>query len=363
MSSLERHLILHVGMDKTGTSAIQDMLKTHRGRLEAEASVLVPKTGLWTDGSHHPFAFAALGMAGFAPGDLGGLFSDLEREIATSAAGTVLLTSECLFKVPHHVPDSPFWQHLERLFATVRVLIYVRRQDRWVESRHRHSIVSGKEIPIKALSTPFFCDYRPYIDQWAAIFGKGNVAVRPYERAQFVGGDIGRDFLVAIGAGQVAAGKSDTRNEAFFYDDVLFRALANHLGLETACLDRLNQLLLARPHDRQSDRRLLSPSRAAELVTRYRDCNEGLARDYAGRVDGRLFLDPPPDPGTAWTEPELTVAGARELLEFIRNTDQKLHSKVEDRLRAMTPESLPDPRLAERFRRVARALAEPDGRH
>jgi len=45
---LTRKLFLHVGPAKTGTSAVQDVLRRHDGSI-----VIYPKIGLWADGSHH----------------------------------------------------------------------------------------------------------------------------------------------------------------------------------------------------------------------------------------------------------------------------------------------------------------------
>ena len=53
-------LILHAGMEQTGTTAIQHMLHQARRSLLSHV-ILVPSTGIWTDHSHHPFAFAAFG--------------------------------------------------------------------------------------------------------------------------------------------------------------------------------------------------------------------------------------------------------------------------------------------------------------
>jgi hypothetical protein len=43
-----RTLFIHVGPAKTGTSAIQDVLRKHDN-----SAVIYPKVGLWADGSHH----------------------------------------------------------------------------------------------------------------------------------------------------------------------------------------------------------------------------------------------------------------------------------------------------------------------
>jgi hypothetical protein len=45
-------VFIHVGPPKTGTSAVQHVMRTHDN-----SQVLYPKVGLWADGSHHNLAF------------------------------------------------------------------------------------------------------------------------------------------------------------------------------------------------------------------------------------------------------------------------------------------------------------------
>jgi hypothetical protein len=358
MTAQKPDLLLHVGMDKTGTSAIQHMLHRARPAL-LERGLLVPETGTWSDHSHHPFAFAALGMAGHTPADLPPLFDALTAEIARTGAPRVVLSTECLFKLPHRDPDNPLWDHLARVFGHVRVIVYLRRQDAWVESRHRHSIVSGRLFTLDRLSGPNFSDYRRFVDAWAARFGRDNVIVRPYERAQFRGGDIGHDFLATLGLPpEAVALQSERRNETFHHEDLLFLAALLDLGLGKARLDRINDLLLARPRDGRPDQSLLSPAAARALVDRYAAVNAGLARDYMGRADGVLFTDPLPDPATPWTEPALSPAAARATLAFIARHDPGLHGAIAQALREATdPEDDPDEDPGARARALLRSLA------
>ena len=53
----ERVLYLHIGMDKTGTSAIQAFLNLNESCLYSSEGILRPSTALWGDYSHHPLAF------------------------------------------------------------------------------------------------------------------------------------------------------------------------------------------------------------------------------------------------------------------------------------------------------------------
>ncbi len=52
VKSLRRKLFIHVGPPKTGSSAVQHILRNHDNTV-----VVYPKVGLWKDGSHHNLVF------------------------------------------------------------------------------------------------------------------------------------------------------------------------------------------------------------------------------------------------------------------------------------------------------------------
>ena len=325
---MKKQIVLHVGMDKTGTTTLQQFLHGMRAQLETAHGLLVPRTGQWSDHSHHPFAFTALGVNGFKVTDIETLFSDLEAEMSASDADQVLLSSECLFKVPYSQPNSPIWMQFRRLFSRVRIVIYVRRQDSWIESRHRHSIVSGREISIESLAEPFFADYRTYIDQWANLFGKDNVTVRPFEKQQWVNGDICQDFLSTLGlpSGD-ALSFTAAENQSFSSADVLFRSRLHSLGLTPPNLTRINQILGGRLQEDLPNSPMISPSQACEIIHRYETSNAGIARDYLGRESGVLFLDPLPCDEN-WVPPCLTLETVQAIAAAIGATDWELYRSL-----------------------------------
>ncbi len=145
----------------------------------------------------------------------------------------------------------------------MRVIVYLRRQDAWVESRHRHSIVSGRLFTLERLSGPNFSDYRRFVDAWAARFGRD----KREPSAPMNGPSSGAATSGTISSPRLAAARgralqSERRNETFHHEDLLFLAALLDLGLGKARLDRINDLLLARPRDARPDQSLLSPAAA-----------------------------------------------------------------------------------------------------
>lgn len=93
---MSRTLYVHLGPRKTGTSAIQAVLRSHDN-----STIIYPKVGLWGDGSHHGLVFAFFGESRkprqkiVAPGDIDRLLRKLVRE-ANSSDRNILISSETL---------------------------------------------------------------------------------------------------------------------------------------------------------------------------------------------------------------------------------------------------------------------------
>jgi hypothetical protein len=90
---LPRTLFLHIGPEKTGTSAIQHVLRYHDNSV-----VIYPKVGLWGDGSHHVLV-SKFYKGYLREGGRRAKVNQLFREIASEAEHSeldVLISSELL---------------------------------------------------------------------------------------------------------------------------------------------------------------------------------------------------------------------------------------------------------------------------
>ena len=317
-------LFLHVGMDKTGTSAVQLFLHNRRTELLEQTGVLFPMTGKWSDHSHHPFAFTTLSIGNFKPSSLKGLFANLAREINQTEAKSVLLSSECFFKMHSKDGFEVFWDKAAELFGDIKIIVYVRRQDKWIESRHRHSIVSGTEMAIDMLSRPFFSNYKQFIDKWRDLVGEGNVIVKPFERQQFVDGDVCQDFAHILGATDLRASENGRVNVGFSSQRILFRKLVQKLNADETDMHRLNRLLLSLPKVDGEDQPFVSPKQQVQLFNQYRPINQQMAQEYIDPDRKELFLDLAPDGDTPWVNPELNIADIRYFVTAIKDASDQI---------------------------------------
>ncbi len=88
-----RKLFIHAGPTKTGTSAIQSVLREHDNSV-----VIYPKVGLWGDGAHHNLVFnfyADQTRPEIVHEDVGAMFAQIARE-AQESDRNIVISSEVL---------------------------------------------------------------------------------------------------------------------------------------------------------------------------------------------------------------------------------------------------------------------------
>jgi len=287
---MSKKVILHLGMHKTGSTALQAFLVAHAANLLQHRSVLVPEAGRpmlgerLSDG-HHQLAWmldADRPMHRERHGSPD-LFARLRQEIDDSAATTVILSSEEL--------DALQRPEIERLAAElggheVQVVVYLRRQDQFVQALYFTEVAyqGGKVADIESFIQSGRCsslDYAALLEDWAAVFGRGRIVARRYERRQLLGGNVVKDFMDAVGI-RIPWAREDlwklpevtlnrTLPKAFL--DAL--TAARELGLPDVQQAQLRRLLL-RVVPRKAELDLLSPRQCQTLLSALEASNRQL---------------------------------------------------------------------------------------
>jgi hypothetical protein len=166
-----RHLILHVGPHKTGTSSIQAVLREHP--FEA---FYYPKTGQWHDGSHHNLVFSLVPELRRADAEVvepEQLLHQLQSELADVQNDTLLISSEflstgCVAKVLRwlvaHGFVDPLWIEaliVERDLLSRAASLYnqavkdpyvgeTRNPDQWLEEEVSNLYLGPMLVDLKA---------------------------------------------------------------------------------------------------------------------------------------------------------------------------------------------------------------------
>lgn len=213
--------ILHIGTEKTGTSAIQAYCAGQRAHLRAAGFVYSTIPG----GANHTSlaAYAAddskfddLRMAAQldTPARLAAFRERLERtigdEVAAAPDATFIFSSEhCHSRLITPEEVARLHALLARHFAEIRIIVYLRRQDEVAVSHYSTLLKAGGTraaiLDSRTLDKTFL-DYHAMLERWAAVFGKEQLTVARFDRDAFPGGSIVPDFCARIGVPFVADG-------------------------------------------------------------------------------------------------------------------------------------------------------------
>jgi hypothetical protein len=301
-----RTAILHIGVIKTGSTAVQRYLEQGRGALYAKG-VAYPRS----IGTHNHQALAmalrdaTAGADGSSKAALNGLLDKLAIELRALPAGVgrVILSSEHFFGLNDDAV-ALLRESLAPHFAAFRILVYLRRQDEFVVSRHANMIRSGHKVAGPLTIPP--PDYAKLMSRWAAVFGEAALMPRIFDPASMPGGNVVADALAALDLTGLPGLPAERANPNLRPEALqllrLFTDFAEREGLADAApiRNRLAAMLQARA---QGHGMLPSRAEAAAFVAKCARSNEAVrARWFASRpslfsTDFSAYPEtPPPTP-------------------------------------------------------------------
>lgn len=309
-------IVLHIGMPKTGSTSIQNMLEANRD-VFADHGVLYPvspgrrNAQLGLPARIHAMTGEYEGIrprVAKAMRETIGSDADAERfdcafarELERSGARRCVISCEALWSfatVPHRV--ELLARYLQP-FGRLRVIAYLRRQDRHVTSFHAHTKRFGEPQSLDELAREYrlsgFYDYERHLGTWRAACGPDGAIVRPYERSALVGGDATTDFVetlalpsITVEPGAYGSNPSLDRTGVAFMNTIgRTVTLQDDDGLPTPLAVALQRRLCGRPGDGPPR---WAASKARAFLAHFEDGNARIARDYLGRADGTLFREP-----------------------------------------------------------------------
>ena len=311
-------------MSKTGSTALQRALRAGAEALRGEGFAWSEAFGL--EGMERAFATRVVAGADCLaelepyegdwmrpvlarPGYAAEADGRFDAEIAAAGdagARTVIVSHETLWYVFSRCPAAIAWtrDHLARRFATVRVVLYLRRQDDHMASELSQRFKGGRPRAWDAHVESSLADPRYRYDERVAdldrAFGASNVEVRPFERAALHDGDIVSDFLRVIGVERPGALRAEREDNVSWDRETLgfLLAVSRHVpfvedGVLTPAFTQLRRALERSPQP--AGRVSLSRRTAERLLAPFEAGNARLARERLGRTDGVLFRAPLPE--------------------------------------------------------------------
>ncbi len=305
-------LFLHIGTQKTGTTSIQTFLTKKQSTL-LDHGFFYPdpdQVSIGLDGLNH--GHLALTLTGYwrdtpiklnaedAWDKLRDLYLNYKKHLVIS---TELLSTPQI--VPHHQFISRYLEDIN-----VKVIIYLRRQDLFVQSVYKERLKVGERRSFHQAYEQD--DYKQVLDfyfilnSWRNWLGKDSIIVRPYEKNQLVNGDVLDDFLKITELNKIPGLEPPIHPE-----NKSFNRHALELSRELNLLDIsgpqltsfkywLNEVLGGENEKTFSNHAIISPEDCLKILSVYQQNNEKVAREFLDRPDGKLFYDPLPDANENW---------------------------------------------------------------
>ncbi len=297
--SRKKHLYLHIGTNKTGSSSIQNFLIENREFLASEGYDY-PTGGAYFYPPEASASLLAHAIHNVRPAYVGNVeinldacVSDIRRDISQSAHEKIILSSEHFSKCEKLEEIRKIYEVFSDLFEKITVIIYLRRQDAWLESSWSQMVKTG------AITTSFDdflkghsgWNYFEIMKPWMTVFGKDNMVIRPFERMQFVQNDLTKDFLNIVGI-KADIAYAEPKNVSPPLDLLeilrLFGATIPNYSERRSFYKMITSLPISVDKTKFT---LFTPEKRKAFLDAHRESNKQVAKEYLSRPDGVLFYE------------------------------------------------------------------------
>jgi hypothetical protein len=212
---MPRHLILHIGLTKTGSTSIQHVLAAAREAMEQQG-VYYPRNAGYAE---HPLLALACVNDPTVPGLIHRAIWKGMAPAARVAAFRAGLDAE-MRSLPEDARCVMSSEHISRLlrtpgevdrlavllrpyFGVIEVVVYLRRQDQHAASayaeRLRGGLLAPAALPQGGPGELPHYDYARLLDLFGGAFGADHLRPRVFDRDSLSGGDVVTDFLATSG--------------------------------------------------------------------------------------------------------------------------------------------------------------------
>lgn len=346
-------LTLHIGTEKTGTTAIQRFFKQNRETL-GELGICYPTAP--GNETHIGLARAALRFEKRGPlrrsvqvrtdDDVRNfretLLARLSAELGQKAYRFAVMSNEHCSS--HLLADEEVaWlkDALAPLFETIRIVVYLRRQDDYLLSSYSTAVKSGATHALaipreRAVHTHY--DHWELLSRWARVFGRDNIIARRFEKTALKAGNVVDDFLDCVGI-DASLPRPDTANESLDAESLEFLRQFNH-HIPRLTEDGISPLrdnvvpLLSQIS--KGPLLTLPDAELADFMAQFRQSNAKVAEEYFGGVrtdsDDPLFAARN-DTRPRVTDVTLTVDRVVEICAWLWQSKQAQVDRVTERLR------------------------------
>jgi hypothetical protein len=312
---------LHIGTEKTGTTTIQHFFARNRSNL-LEDGFLYP----CSPGEANPIIGETnhIKLAAFAmeenkiqnPRNLLGITdsekvlkfrnefkNNLAQELDKTQAKSVIFSNEhCSSRLVTKEEIERLKNFLEDFFEEIKIIIYLRRQDKFLLSTYSTAVLGGRTEPFcmpgqTAIERRY--DYWKILSKWEAVFGKDKIVVRVFEREQMLGGDLLKDFSNLLNINITERYESiKTLNQSLDVCSLEFlRTINPYLPkfqenkINKSRLDIVNSIATYSKYHSNEKNISMPREMIEEFMLNFEESNRKVATYFLNRPDGKLFLN------------------------------------------------------------------------
>lgn len=221
---------VHIGTEKTGSTAVQHYLGLNRESLIAAHGILTPTTlGIGSNVNlaaacqlSEPADSLRLMRSLRSPEEVQAYYVDLQKklaeEISRKQPKRLLLSCENLSSRLKTCEEIQKLQSFLLPFASsIRIIVYLRSQEDMIVSSHTTKIRNGFEgrfnYPPRGRERPD-AHYNELLARWASVFGEEQVTVRLFEKNRLLNADIVEDFCHSVEIPSNLERNARTQNES-----------------------------------------------------------------------------------------------------------------------------------------------------
>ncbi len=315
-------LLVHIGTGKTGSTSIQGFLAKNRSCLIrygwSYPDICKELTGIEGNYKNGEFWCSSSFPHSRERDDI--LTDIIERSLKNY--NTIISEEDIWDCINNNITTDKILSFFVRSFRRIKVVVYLRRQDLFLESMWNESVKSSGEwhsVSEFIESSQYTRNSLEYLNKLKAIeklIGKDNLIVRVFEKKQFKGekGDVVSDFLDIIGSIDKTLDEDafifpERVNEslspyalsvALLFNKVYREKLYNfsRAGAEEffslkmyKWFNELSELNAGDYSSAMIGAKYLTKEERSDLLLRYENDNSIIARIYLKREDGKLFSE------------------------------------------------------------------------
>lgn len=277
-------VFLHIGTNKTGTTSIQKQLTLHHQSLKKQG-ILYPSSGQ-AGGVHYPLSWGlGLGHPPTGYKHSPEHWSNVVNEIKQTDCQKIILSSECFIMLRNKMHAEIIKDYLSDF--NVKIVVYIRRQDKYLESVYSQAVKMGAEVPANIMdfyhnTKPTF-NYLQVLRPWSEVFGKWNIKLNLYEDGQTF--NVIENFFKVIGESCPYDSSEDRRSNVSWCAH-LVRFMAKHRDIFSSNQQRAEFVKWFISKEQFTEEgSLLNPIQRKQVLENHSSINKNIARQYFDTVN------------------------------------------------------------------------------